>query len=311
MNTRLTLAAAVATVLASIALYPLLQTGTWFWTGIGAVIVVALVGAATRRRAIPVVLCFLAAVGGLLLYLNVVFAGRQSWAGLLPTGASLHHLQLLVKQAMAETSKYAPAIPARPGIVLVTVAGIGFVAVLTDVLAVRLHRPAIAGLPLLVLFCVPLTTDARPGAVGATLVFCAGMVGYLGLLSADGRHRRGESPRLRVRQPHHQQQVAGRGRGRYQPVERLRPGEQHIEVEEQAGQRGQEADDDREGPQPGQRADGGDHDHRAEAAKEPARRRYQRVQGERGEHGRRRRRHGEPMVHQAALVGAGLPGWPA
>lgn len=189
MNTRLTLAAAVATVLASIALYPLMDSGGWFWNGIGAVIVVAVVGAVTRRRAIPAVLCFLAAVGGLFLYLNVVFAGRQSWAGLAPTGASLHHLQLLLKQAMAETSKYAPPVPARPGIVLLTVAGIGFVAVLTDVLAVRLHRPAIAGLPLLVLFCVPLTTDARPGAVGATLVFCAGMVGYLGLLSADGRNR--------------------------------------------------------------------------------------------------------------------------
>jgi transglutaminase-like putative cysteine protease len=189
VNTRLTLAAAVATVLASIALYPLLDTAGWFWNGIGAVIVVAAIGAATRRRAIPAVLCFLAAVGGLFLYLNVVFAGRQSWAGLVPTGASLQHLRLLLKQAMAATSKYAPPVPARPGIVLLTVAGIGFVAVLTDLLAVRLHRPAIAGLPLLVLFCVPLTTDARPGAVGATLVFCAGMVGYLGLLSADGRHR--------------------------------------------------------------------------------------------------------------------------
>ena len=189
MNTRLTVAAALATVLASIALYPLFDTGGWFWDGVGAAIVVAVVGAATRRRAIPVVLCFLAAVGALFLYLNVVFAGRQSWAGLAPTGASLHHLQLLLNQAMAETSKYAPPVPARPGIVLLTVAGIGLVAVLTDVLAVRLHRPAIAGLPLLVLFCVPLTTDARPGAVGGTLVFCAGMVGYLGLLSADGRHR--------------------------------------------------------------------------------------------------------------------------
>jgi transglutaminase-like putative cysteine protease len=189
VNTRLTLAAAVATVLASIALYPLLDSGGWFWTGIGAVAAVAAVGAATRRRAIPAVLCLLAAVGGLFLYLNAVFAGRQSWAGLVPTGASLHHLQLLIKQAMTETSKYAPPVPGRPGIVLLTVAGIGFVAALTDVLAVRLHRPAIAGLPLLVLFCVPLTTDARPGAVGATLVFCAGMVGYLGLLSADGRHR--------------------------------------------------------------------------------------------------------------------------
>jgi transglutaminase-like putative cysteine protease len=189
MNTRLTVAAALATVLASIALYPLLAGGTWFWGGIGVVIVVAAVGAATRRRPIPAILCVVAAVGAEFLYLNAVFAGRQSWAGLVPTGASVRHLQLLLHQAMAETSKYAPPVPPRPGIVLLTVAGIGLVAVLTDVLAVRLHRPALAGLPLLVLFCVPLTTDARPGAVGGTLVFCAGMVGYLGLLSADGRHR--------------------------------------------------------------------------------------------------------------------------
>jgi transglutaminase-like putative cysteine protease len=189
MNTRLTVAAAIATVLASIALYPLLAGGIWFWDGIGVVIVVAAVGAATRGRAIPAILCLLAALGAELLYLNVVFAGRQSWAGLVPTGASMRHLQALLHQAMAETHKYAPPVPPRPGITLLTVAGIGLVAVLTDLLAVRLHRPAIAGLPLLVLFCVPLTTDARPGAVGGTLVFCAGMVGYLGLLSADGRHR--------------------------------------------------------------------------------------------------------------------------
>jgi len=189
MNTRLTVAAAIATVLASIALYPLLAGGTWFWGGIGVAIVVAAVGAATRRRAIPAILCLLAALGAELLYLNAVFAGRQSWAGLVPTGASLHRLQVLLHQAMQETHKYAPPVPPRPGITMLTVAGIGLVAVLTDVLAVRLHRPAIAGLPLLVLFCVPLTTDARPGAVGGTLVFCAGMVGYLGLLSADGRHR--------------------------------------------------------------------------------------------------------------------------
>ena len=140
MNTRLTVAAAVATVLASIALYPLLRGGMWFWYGMGAVIVVAAVGAATRRRAIPVIVCFLATVGGLFLYLNAAFAGHQSWAGLVPTGASLQHLQLLLRQATTEMSKYAPPVPARPGIVLLTVAGIGLVAVLTDVLAVRLHR---------------------------------------------------------------------------------------------------------------------------------------------------------------------------
>jgi transglutaminase-like putative cysteine protease len=189
VNTRLTVAAAVATVLASTALYPLLHGGMWFWYGIGAVIVVAAVGAATRRRAIPAIVCLLATIGGLFLYLNAAFAGHQSWAGLVPTGASLAHLKVLLNQAMAETAKFAPPVPPRPGIYLLTVAGIGLVAVLTDVLAVRLHRPAIAGLPLLVLFCVPLTTDARPDAFLGTLVFCAGMVGYLGLLSADGKHR--------------------------------------------------------------------------------------------------------------------------
>lgn len=186
---RLTVAAGAATVLASIALYPLLAGASWFWGGIGAVIVAGAVGAATWRRAIPVGLCLLAAAAGEFLYFNVLFAHDQSWAGLVPTGSSVHHLGVLVAQATAEISKDAPPVPAAPGVVLLTVAGIGLVGVLTDVLAVRLHRPAIAGLPLLVLFCVPLTTYANPGAVGAALVFCAGMVGYLGLLSADGAHR--------------------------------------------------------------------------------------------------------------------------
>jgi hypothetical protein len=165
MNMRLTVAAATATVLTSIALYPLLAGGIWFWVGAGAVIVVAAIGAATRRRAIPAILCFAAMIAGEFLYLNAVFASRESWGGLVPTGQSVHHLRLLVAQATTETSKYAPPMPDRPGIVLLTAAGIGLVAALTDVLAVRLHRPAIAGLPLLVLFCVPLTTDVRPGVV--------------------------------------------------------------------------------------------------------------------------------------------------
>jgi hypothetical protein len=189
VNVRVTVAAGTATVLASIALYPLLAGGSWFWGGVGAVIVAGAVGAAARRRAVPVGVCVLAAVAGELLYLNVLFAHRQSWAGLVPTGSSVHHLGVLVAQATAEASRYAPPVPAWPGVVLLTVAGIGLVGVLADVLAVCLRRPAVAGLPLLVLFCVPLTTYASPGAVGAALVFCAGMAGYLGLLLADGAHR--------------------------------------------------------------------------------------------------------------------------
>ena len=69
------------------------------------------------------------------------------------------------------------------------VAGIGVMAVATDLLAVRLRRPAIAGLPLLVLFCVPLTTECTRARSGEMAVFCLGMAGYLALLAVDGRER--------------------------------------------------------------------------------------------------------------------------
>jgi len=48
MNLRLTLTSAAAVILASVSLYPLIQNASWFWAGVGAVIVVAIAGAATR-----------------------------------------------------------------------------------------------------------------------------------------------------------------------------------------------------------------------------------------------------------------------
>jgi transglutaminase-like putative cysteine protease len=189
VNARLTVAAGLATVLASIALYPLLAGGIWFWGGIGAVIVTGGIGAATRRYSVPAGVSFLAAVGGVFLYLNAVFAHRQSLLGVVPTGGSVQHLGQLVVQGAAEISHGTVPVLARPGIVLVAVAGIGLVGALTDLHAVRLHQPAVAGVPLLVLFFVPLTTGGKPGAVGSALVFCAAVLGYLGLLSADGRYR--------------------------------------------------------------------------------------------------------------------------
>jgi hypothetical protein len=189
MNLRLTVAAAVATILASVALYPLIATGTWFWHGVGVVTVVAVVGVATRLRPLPAIVCFPATLAGEFLYLNAAFAPRQSFARLIPTGASVDHLGRLVSQWSSEMSRYAPPVPGVAGLMFLTVAGIGLVAAITDLLAVRLRKPALAGLPMLVLFCVPLTTDAKTPWIGTTLVFCAGVTGYLGLLSAEGRDR--------------------------------------------------------------------------------------------------------------------------
>src|SRR5215472_9629515 len=104
MNRRLTLTAATATVLASVALYPLITMLSWFWAGVGAVIVAAAVGSLTRLRTLPVVVCFLASLAGLVLYLNVLFAGPESFARLIPTWASVHHLIGLAERANSETA---------------------------------------------------------------------------------------------------------------------------------------------------------------------------------------------------------------
>ena len=50
--------------------------------------------------------------------------------------------------------------PNLPGLMLLAVGGVGITAVMTDLIAVRLRSAALAGLPLLVLFCVPVTMNA-------------------------------------------------------------------------------------------------------------------------------------------------------
>ena len=234
MNPRLTVTAAVAVVLASVSLYPLIQGGAWFWAGIGAVITAAAAGTVTRRPALQAAVVatvlalivagpllanpgwpwkvlgvvivaaaaasrlrvrILQALGGLityvaalLIYLNFTFAARLSVAGIVPTTTSLRYLWTLARQGLAERV-YSPPVPSTVGITLLTAGGIGLMAAATDLLAVRLRSPAIAGLPLLALYSVRITTNARQGGAGATVVFCLGMIGYLALLAADGRDR--------------------------------------------------------------------------------------------------------------------------
>jgi len=224
MSQRLTVAAAVATIAASLSLYPLVSGWLWFWEGAGAVALVALAGSLTRLRALPAPICALAGLATVLLYLNVLFASGLSLAGLIPTRASLNHLWQLATRGLAETNRFAPPAPARHSILILVVVGIGVVAVATDLIAVRLRRPAIAGLPLLILFCLPLTTDLHQSIFGAMTVFCLGMAAYLALLAVDGRERlrlwgrlvtvwhRGQEPAAAARSGPNTKELAAAGR---------------------------------------------------------------------------------------------------
>src|SRR5271165_4918026 len=189
LNGRMTVTTAVACVLASTALLPLFGSSLWFAIAGGAVITVAAAGALTRLRTLPVLVCLAGSVAGLLLYLNLVFEARHSLLFVIPTPGSLTRLWDLAGTGMDEANRYAPPVPNLAGVLLLAVAGVGVTAALADLIAVRLRSTALAGLPLLVLFTVPVMMNASHDQLVTGLVFCVGVSGYLAMLSADGRER--------------------------------------------------------------------------------------------------------------------------
>jgi transglutaminase-like putative cysteine protease len=189
LNRRMTLTVAFACALASTGLYPLFAGSQWFYAGLGAILAVAGSGALSRLRTLPVLVCLGISVAGLLLYLNLVFEARHSWLLVIPTPGSISRLWDLAGTGLNDAHRYAPPAPELPGLLLLATGGIGITAALADLIAVRLRAAALAGLPLLVLFTVPVTMNAQHENLGTAAVFCAGTAGYLAILSADGRER--------------------------------------------------------------------------------------------------------------------------
>ena len=188
-NRRMTLTVAFACLLTSTALYPLFIGSEWFYVGAGAIIAVAASGTLSRLRTLPAAVGLAITVAGLLLYLNLVFEVRHSWLLIIPTPGSISRLWDLAGVGMTDASRYAPPAPELSGLVLLAAGGIGITAIMTDLIAVRLQSTALAGLPLLVLFTVPITMNAQHEDLGTAVVFCLATVGYLAMLSADGRER--------------------------------------------------------------------------------------------------------------------------
>jgi transglutaminase-like putative cysteine protease len=77
-------------------------------------------------------------------------------------------------------------VPDRDGLLFITVLGIGSVAIVVDLLTVVLRRPALAGLPMLAIYSVPVAIYVDDVPV---LPFIIGAVGFLWLLVADNVDR--------------------------------------------------------------------------------------------------------------------------
>ena len=185
---QLTLAAGIAVLLAGTALFPIYQGTAWLTDSLGAVTVVVVSGLVTRRLGVPRVLQPVVALLLLAAYLLVVFVGDTLSAGVVPTGQTGDALTALWHQAQNNVQHYGPPVPVSRGLVLLTAAGVGGVALVVDLVAVVLDRAAIAGLALLVLLAVP--SAVLPRGVGG-LPFVLAAIGWLGLLLVEGSERIG------------------------------------------------------------------------------------------------------------------------
>ena len=181
-------AAIGATVLATVACVPLLADASLYLKLVGLIVIGSCAASASRVRLFRPVADVVTYLSALLLYLNLTLSSGKSFAWLIPTGKSMHHLATLMSQGSTQAGN-SPPVTSNAGVILLAAGSIGLAAIAVDVLAVRLRKPAIAGLPLLVIYMAPIATAAKTGGAGGIITFLLAATGYLGLLASDGRSR--------------------------------------------------------------------------------------------------------------------------
>ncbi len=177
-----------ASLLALAATAQLLTSGSLYLAAAAIAIIGCCAASATGFGPLRLIAAAVSYLAALLLYLTVTLTSRLAVALVVPTTGSLRHLRDLVSGGLAQ-ARFSPPVYATPGVILLAAGGIGLAAIVVDALAVRLRRPAVAGLPLMLVFLAPVATAANVGGLTATVAFLLAAAGYLALLSADGRHR--------------------------------------------------------------------------------------------------------------------------
>ncbi|MFV2110919.1 DUF3488 and DUF4129 domain-containing transglutaminase family protein [Micromonospora sp. LOL_025] len=178
--------AAAATLLAAAPLSAIFERWTWLIQATIAVAVVAAVAALARLARVPLWGQALGMLAGLTLALTWLFPGGTELLGIVPTPSTFTHFGELLDGSLEDMRSYGVKVPDTDPLLFVTVLGIGGVAVVVDVLAVGLRRPALAGLPMLAIYSVPVAVyvDSVPA-----VPFVVGAAGFLWLLVTDNVDR--------------------------------------------------------------------------------------------------------------------------
>jgi transglutaminase-like putative cysteine protease len=183
-NRRLGIVAAGATLLAAAPITSIFDTWTWLFRCILAIALIAGAALLARTLRFPVWAQAVSMVVALLLILTWMFPSGHEI--LVPQPATFGHFVDLFTQAGQDTRSYGVPVPDRDGLLFVTVLGVSSVAIAVDLLTVVARRPALAGLPMLAIYSVPVAiyVDSVP-----VLPFIIGAVGFLWLLVSDNVDR--------------------------------------------------------------------------------------------------------------------------
>ncbi|MET0496208.1 MAG: DUF3488 and transglutaminase-like domain-containing protein, partial [Actinoplanes sp.] len=183
---RLGLVAAAASLLAAAPLSAIFDTWTWLLQCILAVGLIAGAAVVTRTLRFPTWAQALSMVLVLLLTLTWMYPSGDELLALIPSPGTFEHFGALFTEAGNDTRSYGVPVPDRDGLLFIAVLGIGAVAIAVDLLTVVARKPALAGLPMLAIYSVPVAVYVDSVSVWP---FMIGATGFLWLLVADNVDR--------------------------------------------------------------------------------------------------------------------------
>ncbi|MEU6297666.1 DUF3488 and transglutaminase-like domain-containing protein [Streptomyces erythrochromogenes] len=184
---KLTVFAALATLLTSWSLSPLVESQAWLLQAALLLAVQGAVGAGARRVPLARSLTVAAQLLVSLLLLALLFAGKVQSTGSGPLSYFVTDFGSLFAQGVHDVGEYAIPAPLTDGIQLLLVSGVLLIGLLVDLLAVTARTAAAAGLPLLALYSV--AAGLSGGGEASWFSFLLAGAGYLVLLLSEGRDR--------------------------------------------------------------------------------------------------------------------------
>lgn len=185
-------------LLVTIAGLHVILEGVAWWFQLAFLCVLLLGTAAITRRILPLPVDAVRAIAYrwllppvvstivLLLAVTVIFVPSTAILGVIPTTQSWDAFAQIVQAANFSIARQSlPAVAISP-IMFLLCLGVGPLAILADVLAISVRRPALAGVPLLVLLAVPSVVSID---ITDPIVFVLAAISYLLLLRANAARR--------------------------------------------------------------------------------------------------------------------------